>query len=542
MKTEEIKQLPIISVIDRLWLKYFKKWSWEYWLYDGWEKTSWRWFNVNKNIASDFSKDRASWDTFWFVKSYLSMDDKQTFNWFAENFQIEDKMPIRIFWNRLDTLWEKQISYLKSRGIKYDLVSDLVRACEWWIACLIHDKNAPRWINIRLATNDSNRRFFGVKWYPTAGVYRWDLEEWKPVIVVEWMMDFLTLRQFYKNTVWLKSAESGIDEIREISRAHEIVFVPDADDAWEKSKSKFDFDYSLFDISDIWDYKDINEAHMKFMSPDIVNVILDECKKALPIDWSFEKFYAMQDIIKRQWKLWTDWPIEEIYKHTQWVIPGKVYTIGAFSNVGKSKFAYYHTKHFLEQNKSVLFINLEVGEDMCLWNIICSVEGVWYSDIAKWYKPNESKYSKLIIRDDLYKLEDIEECIKAYRSDIVFIDFVQNIDAPWSDYERHSNIARTIQRIAIETNSTIYSLSQVSNSVGKDVQNWNRDFVSMKWSWEYYASSDVIFVLRKWDEPNEIELKIQKNKFWYNGKEFVLWVDYNKNNFWNKDKSDWVVF
>ena len=52
----------------------------------------------------------------------------------------------------------------------------------------------------------------------------------------------------------------------------------------------------------------------------------------------------------------------------------------------------------------------------------------------------------------------------------------------------------------------------------------------LKGSWEYFASSDVIFVLRKW-EPWQMELKISKNKFWPNWSEHVLNVDYARNRF-----------
>jgi len=544
MKTEEIKQIPVMSVMDKLWVRYFKKWSWEFWIYDGWDKTNWWSFNINKNIIAEFSKDRASWDVFWFVKQHLNINDSETFKRFKENFDVweDTKKPIRMVWNWLQELWQQQIDYLKTRGIKYDLVKENVKLYGGGVSCLIREWWVPKGINTRTMYSQKNKRFLAMKWYSTKWVYMWKLVDDKPIIVVEWLIDFLTLVQFYPNVVWLKSAESGIEEIQKLSKKYDIIFIPDQDAAGKITMDKFTFRHAVFDLSKYWDYKDINDMHMYLMNKDIIQAIIDDSKKKLPIDISFDKFNKMQATIIKNGKLWIDWPFEEIYKPTQWVVPWKVYTIWAFSNVGKSKFAYHHTQFFLSEWKSVLFVNLEVGEDMCLWNIICSREKCTYWDLIHWHKPKRDYYKNLIIRDDLYKLDDIEKAILDISPDIVIIDFVQNIQSKGSDYERHSNIARTIQRCAITTNATIFSLSQLSNSVGSAVQSWNTDFVSLKWSWEYFASSDVIFILRKWDGDNEIEVKIQKNKFWRNWQEFTLWVDYQRSNFSVKDASTGIAF
>ena len=126
--------------------------------------------------------------------------------------------------------------------------------------------------------------------------------------------------------------------------------------------------------------------------------------------------------------------------------------------------------------------------------------------------------------------------LKTFSSYDEFIDYLQNIQASWSDYEKHSKIAREIQRVAIKTGKTIFWLSQLSNSTWRDVNNWSWDFVSMKWSWEYTTNSDVIFVLRKSEIDWQIQMKIQKNKFWKNWDEFEFKVDYRRNQFellWN---------
>ena len=104
------------------------------------------------------------------------------------------------------------------------------------------------------------------------------------------------------------------------------------------------------------------------------------------------------------------------------------------------------------------------------------------------------------------------------------------------DYEKNATVAKTIQRTAIKTNSVIYSLSQLSNSVWKDVSNGNTDFISLKGSWEYFASSDVIFILMKNDD--EMIVKIAKNKYGKNWWEYTFDVDFARNQFTYKRTTD----
>lgn len=248
----------------------------------------------------------------------------------------------------------------------------------------------------------------------------------------------------------------------------------------------------------------------------------------------FDKFEKMRRQLKINGKLGFDWPIPQIYEKTSGVIPWKVYTIWAYSNVWKSKFAYYHIAYFLKQKKKVLIINLEVDAEHCLMNIIQAVENKNTSEMIDWVITDENIeiYENLIIKDNLYRLEDIVKCIEESQADIVFIDFVQNIQAQWWwAYEQNATIAKTIQRTAIQTKSVIYSLSQVSNEMWKNISSENLDFVALKGSWEYFASSDVIILLRKWIEMWEMIVRIVKNKFWPNWVEIVMSVDYARNQF-----------
>ena len=248
----------------------------------------------------------------------------------------------------------------------------------------------------------------------------------------------------------------------------------------------------------------------------------------------FEEMERKRRLLKINWQLGFDWPRKELYSQTSWVIPSKVYTIWAFSNVWKSKFAYAHTAYYLKAWKSVLFINLEVVADECLRWIIQAMYWLDYKEYMNWNCELEP-YDNLMIRDDLYKLDDIVKCIEQEQYDIVFIDFVQNIDA-WggSLYEQSAKIAKTIQQTAIKTKSVIYSLSQVSNATAKDINYEINDITPLKGWWEYYASSDVIFILNKQTDWT-MKIKIEKNKFWPKWVDLIFNTDLSRNIFTFKE-------
>ena len=133
--------------------------------------------------------------------------------------------------------------------------------------------------------------------------------------------------------------------------------------------------------------------------------------------------------------------------------------------------------------------------------------------------------ANLFIFDTVYKLDDIEAIITQLKPDIVFIDFVQNIQTTASsEYERMSHIARKVQEIAIVQNCSMICLSQLSNTVARDVSRGNTDFIALKWAWEFVASSDVIFLLRMVD--TQMGLTIVKNKFGRKPKEMFFDVDF----------------
>ena len=209
--------------------------------------------------------------------------------------------------------------------------------------------------------------------------------------------------------------------------------------------------------------------------------------------------------------LWYPSQYPALDKFTSWIIPWKVYTIAAYSNVGKSRFSYGYVNHFLKQWKKVLFVSLEVDKWLLLQHLCCNMYDVYNHELHDGMIDLED-FKNLYIFDDLYEMWGIEQIILDFKPDVCFIDFVQNISVKnmmW--YEGMAFVARKIQELAITTNTTMFCLSQLSNTVARDVSTGKTDFIALKWAWEFVASSDVVLLLRMVDW--QMGITVVKTKF-----------------------------
>jgi replicative DNA helicase len=224
----------------------------------------------------------------------------------------------------------------------------------------------------------------------------------------------------------------------------------------------------------------------------------------------------------KQGSMWYKWPFDVIDKYTQGIIPWMVYMICAYSNVGKSAFSYAYVCDLLKKGKKVVFFSLEVTKWVLMTNII-----------RCYYNKNQQEimnpdfyfemwdFENLKVYDDKKKLEDIKNTTRAEKPDVVFIDFVQNIESLGkSEYENMTTCWKEIQALAIETNATIFNISQVSNE-----SRYKTDSMQPKWSWQLFFSSDVIVWLYK---DNWMYAHLMKNKFWPNDKKFLVNPDFAK--------------
>lgn len=539
---DNINLIDIEDILRFLEIRYKRNWP-VLSLYDKGRITDWRKADINKWIITDFSeKGRPAWDRIDFISNYFNISKADSIKWFVDNFWIVETKrkqsinPIRDKWEALPPLTEEQIEYLKSRRIDYNNLDWIVKNNNWRIAVAIRSVDwSIKSIQSRTIKEDDTIRYFIEKSTDSDWIFYYNLDSSKPaIVVVEWLTDFLSLRQFTPNIVWLVNAKNDtqIDYIKTLSEKYKIFFIPDNDEAWASTIKKFKdkgIKFNLFRLENYW-VKDINEILVNFwIWIDILDLIFNDSEKPISnMRMALEKAREYKKLYRENsWKLgFASW-YQQIDKFTDWFIKGKTYLIMAYSNQGKTRFAYSLLRNMIELNKKIHFYSLEVDTWMLFLELVGAIKKKKKDEVvAELDTIDISELEESIeVFDSIRSLEAIENNIKNERPDVAFIDFVQNIEHWGQEYEKMTEIALRIQKLAILTWTTIISLSQVSNesrfSEGNDMM--------PKGSWALFASSDVIFSLwgREWSKY----LTITKNKFWQAGINFDLLADYPTSSF-----------
>lgn len=158
---------------------------------------------------------------------------------------------------------------------------------------------------------------------------------------------------------------------------------------------------------------------------------------------------------------------------------GEIVTIGGFTSQGKTSLAIQLAIDFIDSNKEkrVLYLtsemtpletsrrilsnlmpknmmdfrkgNFEAGDREALNSIADIIGDSWNLNIKK-----------------VFDIADIEKYIRKYEPEIVFIDYLQNLDrrGAKSDYEKVTGNIKDLQSITLEKEITTFVLSQLSRS------------------------------------------------------------------------------
>lgn len=518
---------------------------------DGWKA------DINTGVISDFTgKWRPAGDRITFIEKYFWINRAEAIKWFEDNFWIKGNWwsppknisnPIKDKWDNLPWLSPQSIEYLRSRDIDYSLLSGVIKQNWYNIALPIRSLDNIKSITWRSISTEWSRYYVEAN-TDSDWIFYSNLNYDKDyVFIVEWFTDYLSLRQFDTNVIWLVNS-GNIQQIlytKELVKKFKKVYLcPDNDEAWQKVIKAFDdhaIKYNLFGLNPYWVW-DINELLVSFNLWDsIIEAIKLESippKSSLRLALERAKWYKR--LYEENWgRLWfTTW-YDLIDKYTDWFIKWKVYLIMAFSNYWKTRFAYSLLRSLIKQKKSIRFYSLEVDTWMLFIELIWAVFGIDKNEVMKKLEDldisNIEDYISL--HDEIRRLEDIEKDIYANKPDIAIIDFVQNIEHSGSEYEKLSEIAVRIQKLAILTGTTIIPLSQVGN----ESRFAEGNSIMPKWSGALFASSDVIFSL--WGKNNEKYLTINKNKYWKAGVNFLVEPNYAISEFNLSEDifSDWVI-
>jgi len=226
----------------------------------------------------------------------------------------------------------------------------------------------------------------------------------------------------------------------------------------------------------------------------------------------------------KTWILGYSTGLKTLDKYTDWLQKGTVMRLTAYSNIWKSKLSYHICNSVLDQWAKVLYFSLEVKKEFVFYNLLCNRYWLVFGDVARgcWHDDDITKIQEADIEiiDDKYKLEEILLYSESRKPDVIFIDFVQNIQTEWkSEYESMTKIATSIQQLAIRNNIAVFDLSQISNDWAWYEFGW---VIKSKWSGALVASADIGLVMQRDKENNHNIVYIAKNKFWTNTKAIDL--------------------
>ena len=259
----------------------------------------------------------------------------------------------------------------------------------------------------------------------------------------------------------------------------------------------------------------------------------------------FESYHRKEDKIP--------FDLEYFDKITKGGLPNKTLNIAlAGTGVGKSLFMCHVASSALLQGKNVLYITLEMAEEMIAQRIDANLLNVPIQDIIDLPKPmfdtkvtNLSKKTQgsLIIKEyptasahsgHFKSLLQELALKKSFRPDIIFIDYL-NIcassryrqNASVNSYSFIKAIAEELRGLAVESNLPIVSATQTTRSgfASSDV-----DLTDTSESFGLPATADLMFALISTEELeglNQIMVKQLKNR--YNDptifKRFVVGID-----------------
>lgn len=211
------------------------------------------------------------------------------------------------------------------------------------------------------------------------------------------------------------------------------------------------------------------------------------------------------------------------------LVPGHIWTLGGFTSVGKTATTVQMVCNLLGggEEPAILIISTEMTEEQIVARIISNFTGIPSFRIlsANYHDAEEADRveavkrhlsgSKLLIYDDIYRLEEIETAFR--KADLQggvnvgVIDYVQNCRWPEakSQYQEQSEMAKRFQSLAKDVRATLICLSQVSNDVGRG----NTDQLELKGAGEWAAVSDVgIMLKRHKTEKHRLLMEVKKNR------------------------------
>lgn len=194
--------------------------------------------------------------------------------------------------------------------------------------------------------------------------------------------------------------------------------------------------------------------------------------------------------------------------------------LGGFTGVGKSYIAGQLVANVLKNGFKVAYFSLEISAEMIVARMLGGLSGIKPTRILGGWLTLEENTTKekaiaellcyqdaLEIHDSVYELDEILRLIPE-GTDLVVVDFVQNVIAKGEEYERLSRVALELQKAAKRLNACVLAISQVSNRAAREGS--ETPVLEYKGSGGIAQVADLGF----WIDPKDsgLQLTLRKNR------------------------------
>lgn len=513
-----INSIPFLEVLSKIgfheWKDYvllgktikMKEW---------WKVTDWWIWHIDKGRLKCFSHSswRIEWDRFDLVKNKFSLSNEKTYEWFEKEFGIKniivkEKTTERdetysSKWNSLPELNAEQNEYLEKRWIKNIWA---YKNFNWDIARAIKTEN---WniigIQKRRVWESEKWDRYRFEWSSSGLFYNTIDAEKKRIYVVEGFTDTWTLEQFWVNVIGLVSATTWIGLLKAFHGKHELVYIADNDEAWDKSIELFrsnwvrfnefsikEFDSELKDVNDLW-----NSTLSYWLNSDELFRIIEDWIKKPPSTLTLWINRAKE--LRGNWIIYTgDGVIDSMIKG---LMRGTTTLINWASWQWKTTFSQYLIKCLMRNNPWIRINYYSLETD--IWRQVMQMIGFMKGFNEQYVYDHLDEFEKytwelkgLEVYDNIATLKEIQQHIVETVPDVAFIDFCQKVMIDWIYDETGKAIyyAQDMQNFARAHKQTaIVSLSQVA------MNNYNAEILDRmpKWSWALKESSDTMINIGK---------------------------------------------
>ena len=171
--------------------------------------------------------------------------------------------------------------------------------------------------------------------------------------------------------------------------------------------------------------------------------------------------------------------IELLNSYLGGIDKGELITIGGFTSQGKTSFAIQLAPDFLhkDEDKRVLYLTSEMTPLETSRRILANLMPKNIMDFRQGIFAEGEKNALNSIADvigdhwnlnikKIFDIEDIKKYIKRYKPEIVFVDYLQNLDRRFarSDYERVTGNIKDLQGITLSEELSMFVLSQLARN------------------------------------------------------------------------------